>query len=411
MANPNSRSLRVALVTQYWPPEAHGALPAAFAQELSARGHAVTVVTTFPNHPTGRVFPGWRQRLRHVERHGAVSVRRVPSLPYHGRSAIGRIVSYCSFAVSALLATGALRRADAVHVHCAQPTAAVPALVWRRLFGTPVVLHVQDVWPESVTDSGMVGQGARSVVTHRLLTVLLRGLYRRAAAVLAISSGAARLLVDRGADPEAVAVCRNPSATNDVEPATPPGTPGRTTVVYAGSLGAAQGLEALVEAAARCRDLDGLRVVLVGDGTHRPALQRLVRTLGASNVSFRPAVPRTEMPAVHAAADFEVVTLADAPLSEVTVPSKFQDAMAFGVPVIAAVSGDTSELVRASGAGLTVAPGDVTGLAAALRAAHAMTPDRRSELRRRARHFAETELSLERAADVVERSLLAAVAS
>lgn len=410
MSRLRTRSLRVVLVTQYWPPEAHGALPATFARDLGARGHDVSVVTTFPNHPTGRIFPGWRQRLRHVERSRDLVVRRVPTIPYHGASALGRMISYCSFAVSAVLATGAVRRADVVHVHCAQPTAAAPALVWRSLFRTPFVLHVQDIWPESVTGSGMVGHGIRSVVTDRVLMTLLRGLYRRAAAVVALSPGAARLLLARGAAPHTVRVCRNPAETVDV-PSEVHTTPGRTTVLYAGSLGAAQGLETLVRAAACCRDLDGLRVVLVGDGTHRETLERLARSLRADNVSFRPAVPRTAMHHVHASADFEVVTLADAPLSEVTVPSKFQDAMAFGVPVIAAVPGDAAGLVRASGAGLVVAPGDVGALAEALRTAHATSPDRRATLRRRARRFAETELSVERAVDVVEDTLLEAVGS
>jgi colanic acid biosynthesis glycosyl transferase WcaI len=402
MTLPGNQGLRVVFVTQYWPPEAHGAIPRLLARGLAERGHTVRVVTTFPNHPSGTVFPGWRQRLRHVERDGDVLVRRVPMIPDHSRRASARFLAYCSFAVSSCTATASVRGADVVLVHCAQPTAALPAVLWKRLFGIPYVLHVQDLWPESVTDSGMLGRGLRARLVRRGILVALRWLHRDAARVIAIAPRARQLLVERGADPSRTTVCLN-AAADQPDTSLRARASGRgTTVVYAGSLGDAQGLDVVVRAAAACRDLDGFRVDIVGDGTHRAALVDLADRLGADNVAFRPAVPRSRMPEVHASADFELVVLRDTPMATATIPSKFQDAMAFAVPVIVSAPGDVAELVRRSGVGSVARPGDVGDLAAAFRRAHRSTADERRALRGAARAFAERHLSVSATTDHVE---------
>jgi len=404
------RPLRVAVISQYYPPEAHGALPDSLAQELARRGHDVRVVTSFPNHPYGRVFPGWRQRLRHVEQDRGVTVRRVPMLPDHSGSAVRRIAAYVSFGISVLTATRFVRGSDVVYVYCAQPTAAIAPMLWRRVLGIPYVLHVQDIWPESVTGSGVLDPGMSTRVVEEVLLRWLRRVHRGARRVVAIAPGAARLLTERGAAPERTSSCLNWGTSGPaVELPRTRDAPG-THIVYAGTIGPNQGLDVVVRAAAQCRDLDGLVVTFVGDGLALPRLRELADTLDAENVRFLPSVQREAMRDVHDGADFELVALRAVPMSSVTIPSKLQDAMAHGVPLIAAVPGDAADLVTDADAGLVVEPEDADALADAFRTAHATSPAERRRLGGNARAAVERHMALEPAIDHMENILREAAA-
>ncbi|MDM7889934.1 glycosyltransferase family 4 protein [Curtobacterium sp. RHCJP20] len=398
--------IRVTVVTQYYPPEMQGWIPASVARGLAERGHDVTVVTAFPNYPFGKVFPGWKQRLGHVEQDGDVTVHRVPIVPDHSDRAVRRIVNCLSFAASSITATRAARRADVVYVHSAQPTAAIGPMLWRRLFGTPYVLHVQDVWPESVTGSGIVQSAGTARVMRTVLLAWLRRLHRSAAHVIAIAPGAARLLVDRGSRPDRTSTIVN-WAMHLPDPAARAARSddGTTTIVYAGNLGPNQGLDAVVHAAARCADLPGLHFRFVGDGLAADRLRALASDLGAPNISFEPPVGRDQMPAVHSGADFEIVALADAPMSPITIPSKLQDAMANGVPVIAALPGDAADLVSRGSAGLVARPGDVDAIETAFRAAHATGAPERERLAVNARAVVRTHMRPDAAIDRIEQIL------
>lgn len=394
------------VVSQYYPPEAHGATARSLAVELSDRGHDVEVLTTFPNHPFGRLFPGWAQRFGHVEIDGAVTVRRVPTVVDHSLRASRRILSYLSFAVSSLTASRAARRADVVYVYGAQPTAAIAPMVWRALFGTPYVLHVQDIWPESVLGAGMLPSGVASVAARRVILRWLRRVHSRAARVIAIGPGAARLLEERGADPARTTSCSNWVTAAPVACAR--SSREGTRVVYAGSIGPAQGLETVVRAAARCQDLAELRFTIVGDGVHRAGLEDLAARLGVHTMDFAPPVPRERMTELHAATDFAIVSLRADPMTAVTIPSKLQDLLANGVPVLGALDGDAAAMLCDARAGYVAPPGDVDALEAMFRAAHAASPAQRQWFSAAGRAYASRAFSLVRGVDHVEDALTAA---
>lgn len=208
--------LRVVVLTQYYPPENVGMIARSVAQGLRARGHDVAVLATFPNHPIGRVYRGWRQRFGHVEHEDGVTVRRVPMLPDHSARALHRVAAYLSFAMSTFTASRLGRDADVVYVCSAQPTVAIAPMWWRRRFGTPYVLHVQDIWPESVTGSRMItSRWSVRMITGVLLSWLHR-VHRAAAHVIAIAPSAAELLTTRGADPVKYDMDLRPPASPDL---------------------------------------------------------------------------------------------------------------------------------------------------------------------------------------------------
>ncbi len=401
--------MRIGLISHFYAPEPL-AIPAGIAAGLRDRGHDVRVLTGFPNYPSGRLYDGYRLRPRRHEVIAGVGVTRVAVYPSHDRSAVRRAANYLSFAAgAATLGLASIRSADLAYVYFSPATAAVPAAVLRALRGTPYLLHVQDLWPEAVLESGMLGSRAARLLGERLLAPACTALYRRAAAVIAIAPTMREQLVARGVRPDRAYVVPNWTdetlfrpVPRDPAAAAELGTAGRFTVMYAGNLGEYQGLETAVAAAARLRDVPAFQLVLAGSGVAERRLRALAASLGAANVRFLPHRPPERMAGLARAADIHLVSLRDLPFFAGTIPSKTQALLAAGLPVIAAVPGDAADLVRRAGAGIVCPPEDVAALEAAFRHAAALPADRLAEMGRRARAYYEENLSMRTAIEEIE---------
>jgi glycosyltransferase involved in cell wall biosynthesis len=407
--------VKVGLVSQWYPPEGVF-IPGNLAHQLAERGHELRVLTSFPSYPHGRIYPGWRQRWRHRETQGRVAVRRVPAYPSHDTSAIRRALSYVSFgASSAVAGLGWLGGVDVTYVYHPPPTAIAAAALVRAARRAPIVLHVQDIWPDAMLQSGMAPAGRAVRALDCGLGALMRTTYRLATAIVVISPAMADLVIERGADPARVRVVWN--WTDDAlfrpVPATAAarevlGHRGRCTVMFAGNLGLLQGVETAVRAAAAARDR--MDLVLVGSGAGEDAARRLAADLGADNVRFVGRRPPEEMAELYAAADWQLVCLRDLPALRGTVPSKLQAALACGAPVLAAVGGDAAALVGSAGVGLVCPPEDWAALAGRFVEAADLPAAARMAMGLRARLVYRERMSLPVGVDQFEDILIKAAA-
>ncbi len=145
------------ILSQFFAPEPNfKGLP--FARELVRRGHEVEVLTGFPNYPGGRLYPGYRVRPWRREIIGGIAVNRVPLYPSHDRSAVRRAANYASFALSAsVLGPWLVKKPDVVYVYHPPATVGLPAMALRALCRCPLVYDVQDLWPDTVASSRMMG--------------------------------------------------------------------------------------------------------------------------------------------------------------------------------------------------------------------------------------------------------------
>ena len=142
--------MNILILTQWYPPEP-GLLIQELAQTLMAHGHQVTVLTGFPNYPSGQLYPGYRLKLLQRETIAGVPVVRVPLYPEHSRSGIKRALNYLSFAVSAAtLGWFAVSKPDVMFVYHPPLTIGIPAYVLSRLWRIPFVYQIQDMWPETL---------------------------------------------------------------------------------------------------------------------------------------------------------------------------------------------------------------------------------------------------------------------
>jgi glycosyltransferase involved in cell wall biosynthesis len=401
--------VKILVVSQYYPPE-NVPIPAAVPRYLSEHGHTVRVLTGYPNYPEGRVFPGYRQRWRSHQVEDGIDILRVPLFTDHSQRAGARFLNYVLFGLSAASAGWAVRGADVIYVYATQMTPALGPWLWRVTGGAPYVLHVQDLWPDSVSGSSLVGSpGARRTV-ESLLNPWLASVYRRAAAVVGIAPTMVRTLVERGVAQDKVHLVYNwaeengPAKDKDVPSLSDPCT---TRVLYAGNVGDMQNLEVAVRAAHQARDA-GVQLTIVGDGVALPKVRALAASLGADNVEFHGRMTADRVGEFHRQSDFALVSLKDLPVFRGTIPSKLQTALQQGVPVITTVQGDLRAIVEEFDLGFTADADSPAALEAAFRAAAACTAVERSALGERAKSVYHTQFSRASALSSIEAILVEA---
>jgi colanic acid biosynthesis glycosyl transferase WcaI len=390
--------MRILLLTQWFEPEPalKGLL---FARALRAKGHQVEVLTGFPNYPGGRVYPGYRIKPFQREVVDGIPVARVALFPSHDASPVGRILNYVSFAASAVLFGSFLTRpADVIYAYHPPLTVGVAASMLGWVKRTPFVYDVQDLWPDTLAATGMMG-GRLSL---RVVDLVARWVYRRAAHIVAQSPGFASRLAERGVparklsviynwcDEEGASVEGNANLTEEIEAGK------KFNVVFAGTMGKAQGLGAVLRAAELVeRPGSRIQFVFVGGGIETERLKAETERLGLSNVRFISRVPMSEVGAVLAAADVLLVHLKDDPLFEITIPSKTQAYLLSGKPILIGVKGDAADLVSRSGGGVTCEPEDPRSIADAVTRLEAMDPLELRAMGARGEAFYRSELSLE----------------
>ena len=400
--------MKILYVSQYFPPEM-GA-PAARAAELSRHwarmGHDVTVLTGFPNHPTGVVPEEWRSRLRQLlykETVDGVRVVRTWLWPLPNRKAHERIRNYASFCVSSAISGLDLAKPDVVIGTSPQLLVALSAwwlAWWKRV---PFVFEVRDLWPESLA---AVGAGEEGTALHRVLGAIAGFLYRRADRIVVVTPAFKDHLIRHWHVPDAkIAIVENGVETDLFRP-DPAATETRKNlkledrflICYIGTMGMAHGLETLIAAAEQLqKSLPKAMFLLIGEGAEKQRIVELAAARGLSNVRFMGQQPREEIPAYISASDACLVMLKKTELFKTVIPTKLLEYMACERPVIVAVDGQARQLVEEARAGIFVEPEDSGALVNAILALSA-DPERRQRMGANGRGYIVARLSRERTA-------------
>lgn len=399
--------MRIGLLTQWYDPEpGPAALPGVLARGLSERGHDVHVLTGFPNYPSGRIAEGYAVRRRLVEHVNGVTVTRVALYPSHDGSTARRMLNYGSFGASAVVnGLGALRGLDALWVNYSPVTVGGAQLLARAVLGVPSVVHVLDLWPDTLFAGGFANEGRLGGIVRRGLDAWCDAMYRAASSVAYISPGVGDVLRSRGVAADKLyyvpmwadeAVFRPADADLRADYGLRDDS---LVLLYAGAMGDAQGLDTLVEACAQIDD-PRFRCLMAGSGISESRLRESAARI--DNVRFIGRVSQAQMTALMATADLNYVGLRAHALTPITMPSKTQATLAAGKPLLVAAHGDVADIVTQSGTGLTADPADATSIAAAIRRALALGRPGLAEMGRRAAELYATAFSARRGVDQVE---------
>ena len=389
--------MRFLILTQYYPPEigAPQLRLSSMARELISLGHQVEVVTAMPNYPTGKIHPGYRHRFYIREELDGVVVHRVW---LYGAVGAGprRMLNYLTFSITSLWGLWRSRRPDCVIVESPPLFLSVPGFWASRLWKAKMILHVADLWPDTVRQFGLMKEG----LGLRLADRLEHWSYRKAYNVTAVTEGIRTILIeDKGLPeskvlflPNGVDLSLFRPRPRDSELARKLALEDSKIILYAGNIGYVQGLETVLAASRLLSDRKDIVFVLIGDGSMKSKLLRTVQDEGLDGIKFLEPAPPEYVARLYSIASAGLGILRDIPLNEGARPSKIIPAMASGVPVLYSGKGEGARLLECAGAGLIVPPENPEALAEAARRL-ADDPELVRQLGEGGQKFAEENLS------------------
>jgi glycosyltransferase involved in cell wall biosynthesis len=391
--------MRILVLSQYFWPESFRINELVTA--LHAKGIEIEVLTGQPNYPSGLIFKGyWAWRCVRESFLG-VTVYRVPLIP-RGISVFQLALNYLSFILFASLIGPWLLRGrhfDAILVFAPSPIIqAIPGIWLSWLKKCPTLLWIQDLWPESLSATGYVTQPVLLKVAERVV----KWIYQKVDLLLVQSrafipkvrtlAGSTPIVyypnsfIDEGSGGVSQAIAC-PDLNSDFP------------LVFAGNIGSAQAVEVILEAATLLRSIEGIRFVMVGDGSKRNWLMQQAADRGLKNIFFPGRYPVEAMPALMAKAGALLVTLSDTEIFRLTIPSKIQAYLAAGRPIIACLNGAGADIVKEAGAGLAVPAEDALALAEAVKTLYKMSESERFDMGARGRGYYEEHFSQDKLVD------------
>ncbi|MES2256313.1 MAG: glycosyltransferase family 4 protein [Pseudomonadota bacterium] len=353
--------MHILFISDNFPPEVNA--PASRTFEHCRRwvesGHRVTVITCVPNFPSGRVFPGYRNRLFQREFIDGITVIRVWSFVGANQGFLLRILDYLSFMITSTIAGLALKSPDIVIGTSPQFFAACAAWMIAAIKRRPFVFELRDLWPESIKAVGAMKSGAAIRSLERIEIFL----YRRAAAIISVTHSFKEVLARRGINPAKISVITNGADNSRFYPRPKDQAllselkmEGKIVVGYIGTHGMAHALETVIDAAERLSGDDTWRFLFLGDGARKPDLARYVTEKKLGNVLFVGSVEKSEVTRYWSLLDISVIHLRDTELFSTVIPSKLFECMAMGIPVALGVRGESADIVEAEAVGLTFPP-------------------------------------------------------
>lgn len=366
--------MRVLFLTQYFPPEmGASAIRLSYqAKSLAERGHQVTVLTTFPNYPEGRIFEGYRGRVAMEERIDGIRILRVWCYASPGKGIVPRMINYCSFTVSSLLlGTPRVGRPDVILVDSPPLFLGLSAIPMKWILGAKLVFNVADLFPEAAVAFGVIQN--RSAI--KAATALEEMIYRHSDLITASTRSMAEnvrrrarnkpvVVLTNGADMDALSA---PQRDRDEVRRTLAGE-GAFIVGYAGLYGLQHGLETVIDAAARLASNPEIVFLFFGDGPRKTAVVERARGLGLQNVKFYPPQPKDRLAKIISSFDVAVSPLRDLPMCRSILPMKMFEALGMGKPVIcsAPAPGEAQAIIDESGGGIVTRPEDAQEMADAI---------------------------------------------
>ena len=344
--------MKILVVCQYYFPEPFRITD--ICETLVQRGHQVTVLTGLPNYPEGRVLDEYRRGRRKIETLNNVKIMRSFEIG-RGNSHLKLFLNYVSFAVSASLKALFMKEEyDVVFVNQLSPVMmSFPAMVYKKKYNKKMLLLCLDLWPDSLA-SGGVRNGS---IIYEVFLRISRWIYKSADLIL-VTSNMFKDYFQNTLGLPITNIEHLPQYAEDLfsKRVNPNEAGGNDSIegynfVFAGNIGDIQSVETIIMAA---KELDTHRNItfhIVGDGSKLEECRKLAISFSLTNVIFHGRKSVIEMPYFYSMANAMLITLKNNRVLSYTLPGKIQSYMAAGKPVLGAINGETSYVIKDANCG------------------------------------------------------------
>ncbi len=358
--------MRILVVTQYFWPENFKIN--SLTLELKNKGHEVTVLTGLPNYPRGSFFAGYSFWKNNNEIWNDIKIFRSKLIPRYSGNSIYLFLNYLSFVIfSSLKVIFSLNiKPDIILVYEPSPiTVGIPAILAKKKYNNiPIYFWVQDLWPDSLKDTGAINNS----VILSLVDKLTRYIYNNSNVILVQSEAFIDYIIKQGIPADKIKYFPNNTEKfydiRDVQVKYKKSFPVGLNLIFAGNIGEAQSFETLILTALKLKKLNyPIYWNIFGDGRSKEHFYRKVLELKLEeNFIFRGSIKSEEMPIYFACADALIVSLKKSKIFSLTIPAKIQSYLACGKPIIGSIDGEGAKIINIANAGFVSNSEDIDGL-------------------------------------------------
>lgn len=390
--------MKILVFSQYFYPENFRINT--LCKELVARGNEVTVVTGYPQYPIGEIYEGYGFDLPYEKEWNGVKIERVKVHP-RGHNALGLLRNCVDYVVAGnRWVRRCTEKYDAVFVFEVSPvTVGLPAVTYKKKFGTPIFFNLQDLWPENVHEV----LGLRFPPLTWVINKIVDRIYTNSDKILCASNGFVKNLKERGVAEEKLVFWPQFCPKPDFEGVSKPEiySDEHFNIVFTGNIGDAQGLDLMIQAAKELKGR-GIRWHLVGDGRAKERLQTLAEEYKVTDeVRFIGRVSEQEANRYVRFADCAYLSFQDNVLFNMTLPAKLQTYLACGAPILAAAGGETAALIETVQCGIATPP-RLAELTAAVEKMLALSSEEKAAFSQNAANYYQAHFTLKQLVDALE---------
>ena len=349
--------MKILFLTDNFPPEVNAPATRTMehCREWVKSGHEVTVITCFPNYPTGIVYPGYKNSLYKVEQMDGIKVVRVWSYMTANKGFIKRIADFVSFSVTSFFA-GLFQKCDIIVATSPQFFTALSGRTLHFFKRKPWVMEVRDLWPDSIKAVGAMKENP----VLKYFSMAEKCCYKSAEKFVVVTESFKREIIKKGIPAEKIYVVKNGANTELFRPQAKCEEllrkykmEGKRVLGYIGTLGMAHKIDFLIDCV---KGLDDYVLMILGNGAERDNIKAKIEAENLKNVVLVDAVPKSEVVKYVALQDAALVNLRRTPLFTTVIPSKIFETASMRIPILLGVDGEAREMVEEFGAGLYYEP-------------------------------------------------------
>jgi glycosyltransferase involved in cell wall biosynthesis len=367
----NHNKVRVLFLSHFYPPEMGGAAAriSGLAKWLVKFGHDVTVITGYPNYPTGKIYHEYKNKKNKIEFIDGVQIIRSKVLPVSYQSILVRLLNYFTLFFTALW-NGIRKNNNFDIIIASSPplTIGILGLILSKIYKIPWIFDIRDIWPDVAVEAGMVKENG---IVHKLSKKLANSLYKQATHITPVTERKLTKIekgdihigkisvVPNGVDFDLINDAKQKDWRSEL------GLENKFILSYAGLIGIAQGVNVIIETATRLKEKNDIHFLIVGEGVEKQKLQDRAKSLKLNNITFLPSQLRESIPSLLTTSDIALIPLVSDKLLD-AVPSKLLEAWACKLPVILIAGGEAADIVIKAHGGIVVNSSDVEGIDTAI---------------------------------------------
>ncbi|MCG2610359.1 glycosyltransferase family 4 protein [Flavobacterium sp. SM15] len=363
------------IISNYYPPETGAAANRieTLAHGLRDKGWKVSVLCPLPNYPDGKIFGGFKGKIKHKSIEKDITVYRTWVYPSNSKNKIIRLISMLSFSFSLSVFLLFTKTPKKVIIQSPPLFVAFFSVLVNRLKGKKIILNVSDLWPLAGKELGVMKES----FSYRMLERIERYNYRNAALVLGQSQEICTHVNQRVATP---ALLYRNFPKFQTQPKQTQQAATEIHLVYAGLLGVAQGIVTL------CKNIqlpENVVLDIYGNGAEKAELIQFIEKNPNRNIYFHGELTRPELHKILThQADYALIPLVNRIYG--SVPSKIFEMAHIGLPILYIAGGEGGEVVTENHLGTVIEPGDFSSLNEALKLLSKINPETRKKIQEKA---------------------------